>query len=627
MANFEFCDKHNMVAYLKKQSGSEGFQEIVDFLNGSHIRYALTKNRTIDVSLIKKFWQTATVRTVDNGEQEIIATVDGKEFTVTEAFVRRHLQLANVDGISVLPTTEIFDQLSLIGGPITNVLDEAVYEEWDDRVERATTTATSLDVEQASGGSPRCQEAIEGSIAHTRSKRSMTTLDYADLEQIVVMILEEWIFKCSDKAYHERNAPVDTSTTNALVVQDGIGGYDWSFQAKEGITIFALMAYTSQGSSSSDSESEVVHSVFNSRESDVDDSPVNDRFKTGEGFHAVPPALHRNYHALQDLDFPLWISDLSISLKMGLTMIVINDNVLDLIDQTKPKVLLKSILSNLQRSPRAAASISTARLVNITAPKPKVNDALPTTYSYFKAHSLVRRAFNQKSAAKTNNFNEKVNTARVNNVTTAGLKAVFSAAEGNGENVVKSSTCWTWRPTGNVIDHTSKDSGSYMLKRFDYVDLQGRLKSFFFTYYQEIDGGFVAFRGSPKGGKITEKGRTPNNGVAERSGPDWLFDIDLLTNSMNYEPVTTGNQTNRNASIKDNVDALPTQQYILLPLLYDSPLSLEEAIVDYAGKKTNEKLANEGERNGQEKEAGASNKEGDLNVQDFRAELDNLLVQ
>ncbi|GKB93108.1 retrovirus-related pol polyprotein from transposon TNT 1-94 [Tanacetum coccineum] len=39
------------------------------------------------------------------------------------------------------------------------------------------------------------------------------------------------------------------------------------------------------------------------------------------------------------------------------------------------------------------------------------------------------------------------------------------------------------------------------------------------------------------------------------SGPDWLFDIDLLTNSMNYEPVTAGNQTNKNAGIKDNVDA------------------------------------------------------------------------
>ncbi|GJY84054.1 putative ribonuclease H-like domain-containing protein, partial [Tanacetum coccineum] len=30
-------------------------------------------------------------------------------------------------------------------------------------------------------------------------------------------------------------------------------------------------------------------------------------------------------------------------------------------------------------------------------------------------------------------------------------------------------------------------------------------------------------------------------------GPNWLFDIDSLTNSMNYQPVTTGNQTNKNA--------------------------------------------------------------------------------
>ncbi|GKB55098.1 hypothetical protein Tco_0905851 [Tanacetum coccineum] len=109
-----------MVAYLKKPTGSEGFQEIVDFLNGSHIRYALTKNPTIYVSLIEKFWQTATVRTVDNGEQEITATFDGKEFTITEASVRRHLQLADADGISVLPNTEIFDQLILTGYVLTD---------------------------------------------------------------------------------------------------------------------------------------------------------------------------------------------------------------------------------------------------------------------------------------------------------------------------------------------------------------------------------------------------------------------------------------------------------------------------------------------------------------------------
>ncbi|GJZ36674.1 hypothetical protein Tco_0582865 [Tanacetum coccineum] len=55
--------------------------------------------------------------------------------------------------------------------PIPNVPDEAIYEEWDDRVERATTTVASLDAEQASGGSPRGQEAMGGSIAQTRSKR------------------------------------------------------------------------------------------------------------------------------------------------------------------------------------------------------------------------------------------------------------------------------------------------------------------------------------------------------------------------------------------------------------------------------------------------------------------------
>ncbi|GKE46895.1 hypothetical protein Tco_1478153, partial [Tanacetum coccineum] len=74
-------------------------------------------------------------------------------------------------------------------------------------------------------------------------------------------------------------------------------------------------------------------------------------------------------------------------------------------------------------------------------------------------------------------------------------------------------------------------------------------------------------------------------------------------------------------------------EYILLPLiLSDSPLSSstqssEDAVADDAGKKPNEEPTNKGERNGQEKEGGASNKEDDQHVQDLRAKLDNLLVQ
>ncbi|GJS01368.1 ribonuclease H-like domain-containing protein [Tanacetum coccineum] len=53
-----------------------------------------------------------------------------------------------------------------------------------------------------------------------------------------------------------RTVTVETPTKNALIAQDGIGGYDWSYQAKEeNLTNFALMAYTTSGSSSnSDSE-------------------------------------------------------------------------------------------------------------------------------------------------------------------------------------------------------------------------------------------------------------------------------------------------------------------------------------------------------------------------------------
>nr|GEW08755.1 hypothetical protein [Tanacetum cinerariifolium] len=61
-----------------KLEGSEGFQHIMDFLNTSHIKYALTENPTIYASLIQQFWQTAVANTLDTGEVQITATIDGK---------------------------------------------------------------------------------------------------------------------------------------------------------------------------------------------------------------------------------------------------------------------------------------------------------------------------------------------------------------------------------------------------------------------------------------------------------------------------------------------------------------------------------------------------------------------
>ncbi|GJY76787.1 hypothetical protein Tco_0481903 [Tanacetum coccineum] len=96
-----------MVAYLQKSEGSEGFHQIIDFLNASHIQYALTKNPTINVSFIKQFWSTATVGTSANGEVELTATIDGQVKTITEASLRRHLKLEDNGGIQKLDDLKV----------------------------------------------------------------------------------------------------------------------------------------------------------------------------------------------------------------------------------------------------------------------------------------------------------------------------------------------------------------------------------------------------------------------------------------------------------------------------------------------------------------------------------------
>ncbi|GJU58121.1 hypothetical protein Tco_1235887 [Tanacetum coccineum] len=50
MSALKFADSHNMVAFLAKPTKSEGFEQIVDFLNANPIKYALTVNPTIYTS-------------------------------------------------------------------------------------------------------------------------------------------------------------------------------------------------------------------------------------------------------------------------------------------------------------------------------------------------------------------------------------------------------------------------------------------------------------------------------------------------------------------------------------------------------------------------------------------------
>ncbi|GJX87964.1 putative ribonuclease H-like domain-containing protein [Tanacetum coccineum] len=117
----------------------------------------------------------------------------------------------------------------------------------------------------------------------------------------------------------------------------------------------------------------------------------------------------------------------------------------------------------------------------------------------------------------------------------------------------------------NTLDHLGK---------FD-----GKADEGFFVGYSTNSKAFRVFNSRTR---IVEENlhvkfskATPN---IAGSGPNWLFDIDALTKSMNYEPVVAGNQSNGNAGTKACDDAGKARMetvngtyYILLPFLTQDP--------------------------------------------------------
>ncbi|GJS24529.1 hypothetical protein Tco_0453161 [Tanacetum coccineum] len=114
MSTPKFAETHNLVAFLEKPEESNGFEGIIDFLNASSIKYALTVNLTVYESCIKQFWATTKAKTV-NGDRQIQALVDKKKMIITEKSVRSDLMLEDVEGTECLPNDVIFEQLTLMG--------------------------------------------------------------------------------------------------------------------------------------------------------------------------------------------------------------------------------------------------------------------------------------------------------------------------------------------------------------------------------------------------------------------------------------------------------------------------------------------------------------------------------
>ncbi|GJV24806.1 putative ribonuclease H-like domain-containing protein [Tanacetum coccineum] len=288
------------------------------------------------------------------------------------------------------------------------------------------------------------------------------------------------------------------------------------------------------------------------------ESQILDNCKKSLGYNAVPPPLIGNFMPPKpELSFtgleeftsePVVIKSVVESegvVKTAEERINVVEEVADIIDAAKSVSVVReyinaaketvSAASEIQQEPSESTTITITTTITAT-PKPpqdkgKVNAARPKSHFSKPAHSTVKRPIHNNTSFKNSNFNQRINTVKDKNINAARPKAVVNAArpklvvnavKENKVNAVKDLACWVWKPKTKVLDHVSNTSVlSITLKKFDYIDAQGRSRSRCVLIvdaqghmnrdclsshdYEEIDEGYVAFGGNPKGGKITRK--------------------------------------------------------------------------------------------------------------------------
>ncbi|GJX74538.1 putative ribonuclease H-like domain-containing protein [Tanacetum coccineum] len=382
------------------------------------------------------------------------------------------------------------------------------------------------------------------------SQPSIPQLDNEDLQQINPDDLEEMDLRAprnQDSKNREptrRTVPVEETTANALVSQCDGFGYDWSDQAEEGPTNFALIAYSSTSSTSS-TNSEVSNDsncCSSCLECVKDLKEQNEQLVKDLRTARISRLLvfKKNKYVCEEdiklLKREIYLRDLDITkLKRKLEL------------ATKEKDEVQLIVQNFENSSKNLSKLldrqimdkCKTRLGYKAVPPPYTRNFMPPkpdlVYSSLDDFMEMNESIVEKPTVENNepetarkenrapiiedwvsdsdeeNVPKRVNTVNDKNVNAARPKAVLSVVKGNKRNAVKALACWVWRLKHKVLDHVSRNNGASMsFKRFDYVDAQGKSKHMtgnrsYLIDYEEIDRGFVAFRGNSKGGKITRK--------------------------------------------------------------------------------------------------------------------------
>ncbi|GJX15467.1 ribonuclease H-like domain-containing protein [Tanacetum coccineum] len=409
-----------------------------------------------------------------------------------------------------------------------------------------------------------------------------------------------------NKESSRRSVHVETSTSIALGSCDGLGGYDWSDQAKEGPN-YALMAYLS---SSSDSEvsndsncskscMETVKLLKSQNDQLLRDLEKSSLMVLGYKIDDfVNKLVVENNKAMSTKEEPKVVKkndDAPIIVEWGNPQMYLQDQ--GVIDSRFSRHMTwnMSYLTDYEKIDGGYVTFGgnpkrgkitrkfpegglTCLFAKATSDESKLWHRRLGYLNFKTMNKLVRgnlvrglpsKVFENDQTCVACQKGKQHRASCTKDETSDTLKSFITGIENlvhHKVKVIRIPTLSFMRPFGcpvtilNTIDHLGK---------FD-----GKADEGFFVGYSLNSKAFRVFNSRRR---IVEENlyirfseNTPN---VMGSGSDWLFDIDALTRTINYEPIVAGTQSNGFAGTKasDNAgqarkETKPVKNYILLPL-------------------------------------------------------------
>nr|GEV28207.1 retrovirus-related Pol polyprotein from transposon TNT 1-94 [Tanacetum cinerariifolium] len=333
---------------------------------------------------------------------------------------------------------------------------------------------------------------------------------------------------------HRWTVPVETSTSNALVSQcEGVGSYDCSYQAEEEPANFALMDFSASSSSSDTKTNKKTGLGYNSQvftrtmfdcddyfssESDCETWPpsyIYDRFQPSGGYHVFPPLTIRTFMpAKPDLvfhtapidvetDHSVFTVQLSptkpaqdLYYKNRLTAPIIEEWVSDSKDESETKApqIVPSFTQSFEQVKTPRLSVQPVETsIPATTPKPTSLKSNSSGKKGIEKLALCARVGNHKQYASLTHANPPKHM--VHAVVLTQSKPVSITA-------VRPVSAAVPKIMGNP-QYALKDKG--VINSGCSRHMTGNMS--YLSEFEELNGGYVAFGGNPKGGKITGKGK------------------------------------------------------------------------------------------------------------------------